>query len=176
MSTHAENTGPKRKEKLRGLEGQPGKIRRPQHTELMRDGREYPDPTPVAPPVGFIKQPTLAETMKQMVRSEALRRAAQESGMETFEEADDFDVGDDYDPRSPYEEQFDPPTVETREQAEQRFVDSLATGLRKAFTEEAPKQPAKPPEKPAEAQTPPKEGGDSPPPTNPLTSFFSKTS
>lgn len=32
-----------------------------------------------------------------------MSRLAEEAHMETFEEADDFEVGDDYDPQSPYE-------------------------------------------------------------------------
>lgn len=68
---------------------------------------EVPNPTPVAPPVGYKRQPSLTEQIRAMVRSEALRQAAEAEGVETFEEADDFEV-DDYDPTSPYEEVFDP--------------------------------------------------------------------
>lgn len=67
------------------------------------------DPTPIEVPLAFKRPMTLAEQVRQMVRSEELRRAALQAGMETFEEADDFDVGDDYDPRSPYEMHFDHP-------------------------------------------------------------------
>lgn len=67
----------------------------------------YPDPTPIAPPVGYVRSPTIAEQIRTMVRSEQLRAVADASGMDTFEEADDFDIGDDYDPRSPWEEQFE---------------------------------------------------------------------
>lgn len=75
---------------------------------LDEHGRELPDPTPIAPPVGFRRQPSLAEQIRAMVRSERLRQEAEAQGFETFEEADDFEVGDDYDPTSPYEEVFDP--------------------------------------------------------------------
>lgn len=70
-------------------------------------GRYYPDPTPIAPPVGYKRSPTIAEQIRTMVRSEALRQHADREGMDTFEEADDLDIGDDYDPRSPWEEQFE---------------------------------------------------------------------
>lgn len=70
-------------------------------------GRYYPDPTPIAPPVGYKRSPTIAEQLRAMVRSEHVRQAADQAGADTFEEADDFDVGDDYDPRSPWEETFD---------------------------------------------------------------------
>lgn len=71
-------------------------------------GRELPNPTPLQPPVGFKREPTIAERVREMVRSERLRQEALSAGAETFEEADDFDVGDDYDPTSPYEEVFEP--------------------------------------------------------------------
>ncbi len=45
---------------------------------------------------------TLHELMARM------SQLAQERGEETLEEADDFDVGDDFDPTSPWEEQFSP--------------------------------------------------------------------
>lgn len=75
-------------------------------------GREILDPVPIAPPVGYVKQPSLAEQMRAMIRSENLRAHAEQQGFETFEEADDFDVGEDVDVvmQSPYEfeEHFDP--------------------------------------------------------------------
>lgn len=73
------------------------------HLHLDELGREILDGTPVAPPVGYKQTIPLAQQIREMVRSEHLRIAAEKSGMETFEEADDFDVGDDYDPSSPYE-------------------------------------------------------------------------
>lgn len=163
-------TGIKNQKKLRGKEVQPNKVVRAQHTEVMQNGREYPDPTPIAPPVGFIKQPTLAETMRQMVRSEELKRAARESGAETFEEADDFDVGDDYDPKSPYEEEFEP-AINSPDPNEARteFIDTLAQGIKKAFTEEKP-TPATPVA--PEAAEPPQAAPAAP--TDPITSFFKK--
>lgn len=75
-------------------------------------GAEIPDPTPMQPPVGYNPQPSLAQQMRQMIIGENLRRAALESGAETFEEADDFEVGDDFEEErsSPYEANFDPMT------------------------------------------------------------------
>jgi len=75
---------------------------------LTKDGRERPSDVPLAPPLGYVKQPTIHERIRDMVRSEHLRREAEAAGAETFEEADDFDVGDDFDPSSPYEGDFDP--------------------------------------------------------------------
>lgn len=85
---------------------------------VLVDGREVLCPVPVAPPIGHNPQPSLAERIRDMVRSEQLRVAAEQMGHETFEEADDFDIGDDYDPESPYEEDFEPvPVSELRRRA-----------------------------------------------------------
>lgn len=82
----------------------------PETGELIQDerGAEILDPTPVAPPIGYKRQPSMVEHIAAMVRSERLRQEAEAAGAETWEEADDFDVGDDYDPGSPYEGDFDP--------------------------------------------------------------------
>lgn len=82
--------------------------------EYLQDehGRELPDPTPIAPPIGYKRNPTIAEQIRDMVRSEQLRQAAEQSGMETFEEADDFYVEDDFDPTNPYEANFDTPATD----------------------------------------------------------------
>lgn len=74
---------------------------------LNVNGHEVPDDTVVEPPIGYIAQPDLIETIRNMVRSEQLK-AALDAETETFEEADDFDVDDDFDPMSPYEMFFDP--------------------------------------------------------------------
>lgn len=72
-------------------------------------GHEVPDPTIVEPPLGYIQQPDLMEQMRRMVRSE-LSRIADLQEMETFEEADDFDIDEDpVDYSTPYEIYFDPP-------------------------------------------------------------------
>lgn len=75
-------------------------------------GRELHSGIPVAPPIGYKPSPTITEQLRQMVKSEFMAREARKAGMETFEEADDFEVGDDYDPRSPYENDFEPSVKE----------------------------------------------------------------
>lgn len=74
---------------------------------LDEHGREKLDPKPVAMPLGFERPETLAEQIQRMVRQTVSQEAA-DQGFETFEDADDFDVGDDFDPTSPYEMEFDP--------------------------------------------------------------------
>lgn len=78
-----------------------------QDAKLDPRGHEKVDNTPIEPPIGFVKQPPLHELIRQMVKSEQLRQAALQQGAETFEEADDFEIGD-YEPTSPYEEVFEP--------------------------------------------------------------------
>lgn len=69
---------------------------------LNERGQEVPDSRPLVHPLGMVVQETLAEKIKRMVRYE-LSQAASSQGHETFEDADDFDVGDDEELRSPYE-------------------------------------------------------------------------
>lgn len=78
---------------------------------LNEKGHEIPDPIPAAIPLQWQRPPTLQEQIKSMIRREMSQAAAQD-GLETFEEADDFDVGDDFDPQSPYEVNYDPPSIE----------------------------------------------------------------
>lgn len=75
-------------------------------------GAEHPDDTPMAPPIGYKKQPSMVEIVREAVRSEHLRLEALRAEQETFEEADDFDVPDDPVPPTGYEmfePQFEPP-------------------------------------------------------------------
>lgn len=94
-------------------------------------GEEIPDSTPVELPVGFTRPKTLQETMRDLLRNEEVRRALEKHDMETFEEADDFEMEDeDRDPRfpanSPYEQDFDPDGVIAKEQAiKSGFVEEI---------------------------------------------------
>lgn len=77
-------------------------------------GRQIPDPVPLAPPIGFKESPSMVEIIRKMVRDERLAQELDAQGMETFEEADDFDVGDENaeELRSGFENEFEPPAVE----------------------------------------------------------------
>lgn len=81
-----------------------------QRKGLSEAGGEIVSSVPMAPPIGFHKQPSMVEHIRNMVRSEQLRMAAEAAGQESFEEADDFDVDDDPEPASAYEfeEVFEP--------------------------------------------------------------------
>lgn len=78
---------------------------------LNEKGQEVLDPTPLSIPFGFERPATLEERIMRLMRSEFDRRqavASADDDIETPEEADDFDVGDDFDPSSPYENEFMP--------------------------------------------------------------------
>lgn len=86
-------------------------------------GREYPSPIPMEPPLGYVPSKPLFEQIRDMVQRE-LSSVALSQERESFEDADDFDVDDDFDPSTPYEELFEPtapwppkPEVEAAEAA-----------------------------------------------------------
>lgn len=47
---------------------------------LNKDGHEINDPTPMEPPLGYFEQPSIAEQIRQMIRSERLKQEAEEAG------------------------------------------------------------------------------------------------
>lgn len=68
-----------------------------------KHGNEIPDNTPIEIPLGYKVPETLQQQMQRMIRSEAMAQYARAQGAETFEESNDFDVGDDEDPSSIHE-------------------------------------------------------------------------
>lgn len=70
-------------------------------------GRETPSQERLSLPSGFERPLTLQEQVQRLVRT-SLSAYAEAQGMETFEEADDFDIEDDVEPNTPYEVFFDP--------------------------------------------------------------------
>jgi len=119
--------------------------------------REIPDPKPLAPPLGYKREPSLAERIREMVRGERLAAEARASGKETFEEADDFAIDDEFDPNSPYEEDFDPPP--TWESHGEKLGEALAIGMKRYETklkEEEEKKSKKEKEKQPADPVPPK--------------------
>lgn len=108
-----------------------------------RRTREFPDPTPLAPPVNFVKSPSLFQQMRDMIRHEMSQRAA-EVGLETLEEADDFDVPDDpVDPSTPYEAEFEPVSnVVARRNEEEEAVRAAEKAAQEARASGAPQAPS----------------------------------
>lgn len=66
-------------------------------------GEEIPDPTPMQPPLGYKRSLSLSEQIAQQVRIAHLKILEDSAIAETDEEADDFEVGDDYEPMSKWE-------------------------------------------------------------------------
>lgn len=82
---------------------------------LNEKGWEVPDPTPITRAVKFGRAPSTLDEVRRALG--ILTREAEEHGFETPEEADDFNVGDD----------FDPTDVGTRweVQGDERFEEAL---------------------------------------------------
>lgn len=80
---------------------------------LDESGHELVSSKPMQPPLGYKKQPSLAELVREMVQSEALRQKIESEGGETLEEFEDFDVEDEPEMMSsPWENQHDPSLAE----------------------------------------------------------------
>lgn len=114
----------------------------------VEGGREILDPTPMSPPVGYKRQPTLSEQVRQMVVLERIR-ALQEME-ETEEEADDFEIEDGFEPISKYENEHMPSIRELKrraneinEQIERAKLEKLKNRLEDEIGKKrAPKAPA----------------------------------
>lgn len=114
--------------------------------KLNEAGSEILDSTPMEPPLGYNPQPSMFDVMRKMISDR--ERELKAAGFETPEEADDFDVADDFDPSSPYEHDFDPPAPpEVPSGAPAKPQDPPADG------------PAAPPAPPAPAGSPAPQGG-----------------
>lgn len=109
------------------------------HNRFTEDGREVLNPTPMQPPLGYKKLPSIAEQIREQI---ATMRRLEDNEPETEEEADDFDIEDDPAPESRWENDLVPSIKETRariralELEEKRFA-----------------KPEVPPEPPKEATT-----------------------
>lgn len=57
-------------------------------------GREIPDPVPMEVPAGYAKPESLTDMMRRMIRQD-MSSFAEQHGAETFDEANDFEMGDD---------------------------------------------------------------------------------
>lgn len=114
----------------------------PKGKPLTADGMEYPSPIPLEPPLGYRRAPTLSEQIRDQIKLAKLIQESQENEMETFEEADDFDIGDDYDPTSPYEADFDPLPEDVRAALQSRGRD--IDGILGKHTQPEPTPPPSP--------------------------------
>jgi len=77
-----------------------------QEMYLDSQGREQPNPTPMQPPIGYKRAPTIQEQMRAMIRQ--VSEEAKMAGAETEEESNDFDMDEEWEPTSQWEHPFDP--------------------------------------------------------------------
>lgn len=89
------------------------------------DGEEILDPTPMQPPLGYKKTLSLHEQIAQQVRRMKLELLRDDDVMETDEEADDFEVGDDFEPLSKYENDHIP-TIKALKKKAKEINDAIA--------------------------------------------------
>lgn len=100
------------------------------HTE---DGGEIGDPTPMQPPLGYKRTPSLAEQIAQQVRMQTIQRLEDEMDPETEEEADDFEIADDDGtPPAKYENDHVPTIAVLKKRAKE-----INDAIRKRNTEQA---------------------------------------
>jgi len=97
--------------KIKGLEVE-AKSYKSNLGRLDEKGREILDGRPMEPPVGYNPQPSLMDKIRKMVHDAQIQRDLAKAGAETFDEANDFDVGDDFDPSSPWEQYYEPTPFE----------------------------------------------------------------
>lgn len=64
-------------------------------------GREVVDPTPMAPPIGYVRAPSIAEQIRAAIQTAS--HEAGQRGAETIDEANDFEPDDEDDPYSQWE-------------------------------------------------------------------------
>lgn len=132
-------------------------FREPKKSPLKHDenGGEILDPTTPEPPLGYKRQLSLSEQIAQQVRRMKLELLRDDSVAESAEEADDFEIGDDFEPMSKWENDHIPKIAELKKRA-QAINDAIAEENRKAAIaahEKALslKKPATPPAQPAGA-------------------------
>jgi len=143
-------------------------IREPKKSPEKHDanGFEIGNPTPMQPPLGYKKSVSLAEQIGQQVRLAKLEMLENRHLDETEEEADDFAIGDDYEPLSPHENDHVPSVVELKKKAKalnERIKEANrreaidrhreALGLPKMDHDKPPQEPAPAPPKAPDTAT-----------------------
>lgn len=86
------------------------------------NGNERVDPRPRSLPIRLSRPLTIQEQIARMVKNEEYARYLRSQGVETFEEAEDFDV-EDFDPESPYEVHFDPAQQKEDFKTARKFIE-----------------------------------------------------
>lgn len=110
--------------------------------EYNSKGQEMPDNTPVALPAGSRVPETLQQMIARMVQIHSV--AAMKQELESFEEADDFDVEEDGELKSTHQ-------MTQMEEELPRYKPSIIKSDRRTEKEKPPAEPKeKPPAEPAE--------------------------
>lgn len=98
---------------------------------LDEHGNARVSSVPQEPPIGYRKQPSMVDIVREAVRNEHFQRQMEEAGFETFEEANDFDIDEDgAELRSPYE------LAEAPSPADLRRLEEFSRAERKKRREE----------------------------------------
>lgn len=122
---------------------------------LDKQGHEVPSDKPIALPTGMKRPETLQEQISRLVRHEQFAQAVTgDQDEESFDEADDFEVGEDFDPSSPYETVFDPIIQRDVSPAEFHHNSEEYRKLYEAAAKAAIPDPPKEPDKPSTPATP----------------------
>lgn len=119
-------------------------------------GVEFPNPIPVEAPIPQTPYEDIWVTIRRMVLDQARVQAQGPEEFESEEEANDFEVGDDFDPASPWEEVHEPtdpwPMSSAARQLEQSIMEERNKGRITILQEELdalrtgkPWPPEKPP-------------------------------
>lgn len=85
---------------------------------LDKNGHEVVDSTPMAPPLGYVEQPSMMDMIAAQVRASRLE-AELDALEESEEDADDFEIHDDTDalPGTPWENDKEPSLKDARKRA-----------------------------------------------------------
>lgn len=81
------------------------------------NGGEILDPTPMQPPLGYKRSLSLSEQIAQQVRIAHLKILEDSAVSETEDEADDFEIGEEYEPLSKYENDHMPTLANLKKKA-----------------------------------------------------------
>lgn len=72
-----------------------------------KSGEILPDDTPMNLELQLNPPLSLEERVSRLLHSRQLADLANSQGLESFEESEDFDVDDDFDPQTPWEQDFE---------------------------------------------------------------------
>lgn len=106
-------------------------------------GREILNPTPMQPPLGYKKAPSLSEQIRQQIQQ---LKYMEDSEPETEEEADDFEIDDDPIVQSRWENDLIPSIKETRARAREIEKEAKLYAKPKEEAAEPPTTPLVPEE------------------------------